>query len=97
MPAVGAARDPEAFRGRAGPCVLEVELGHDFADDLGVARSAYSTVPTVRDKCGERRPEQAAAQQLFEGLAHIGGYDLLLVFYLQALLGSCDNAAGVIR
>jgi len=97
LAAVGAGRGPVAFGGRAGPCVVEVELGHDFADDLGVALSAYSTVPTVRVSCGERCREQAAAQQIFDGRAHIGGYDLLRVFYLQALLGRCDTVAGAVR
>ena len=93
MAAVGDGRGPVAFGGRAGPCVVEVELGHDVVENFGMALSTYSTVVTVRDSRGDRRREQAAAQQLFEGLAHIGGYDLLLVFYLQALLGRCDTAA----
>lgn len=91
MAAVGAGRGPEAFRGRAGPCVIEVELSHDVVENFGMALS--TSVVTVRDRCGERRRERAAAQGIFDGLAHIGGHDLLLVFDLQVLLGRCDTAA----
>ena len=67
---------------------VEVELGHDYVADCGIAFEKYDSVITVRDFDSDKEREGELAGKIFRYLADAGKYSLVLVFDLQRLIDS---------
>ncbi|QKW39755.1 hypothetical protein HUT06_41755 [Actinomadura sp. NAK00032] len=82
-----AAKDnPIAYAGQTREVAVEVELHHDFEDDYGINFSQYPIVITLRSFESDKAHEEAVARDIFENMAAIGGYAMLLTFDLQRLI-----------
>ncbi|GAA2418710.1 hypothetical protein [Mycolicibacterium llatzerense] len=75
-----------SYGGKFDNSIAEVEMRHDFDDDLGIEFSQYPAVVTIRDVNSDKSAEEEKARDVFEKLKNIGGYKLLLAFDLQKLL-----------
>lgn len=78
--------NPIAYAGRTRDVAVEVELHHDFEDDFGMKFSQYLVVITLRSFDSDKAHEEAVAKEVFEKMAAIGNYALLLTFDLQRLI-----------
>lgn len=78
--------NPIAYAGRTREVAVEVELHHDFEDDFGINFSQYPIVVTLRSFDSDKVHEETVAKDVFENMAAIGGYAMLLTFDLQRLI-----------
>lgn len=78
--------NPIAYAGRTRDVAVEVELHHDFEDDFGMAFSQYPVVVTLRSFDKDKTHEEMVAKDVFEKMAAIGNYAMLLTFDLQTLI-----------
>lgn len=67
---------------------LELELSHDYEEDRGIPFDRYQAVVTVRDFGGDKNRERGEAERVFNRLADLQRYWLVLVFDLQTVIAT---------
>ncbi|MEU3208871.1 hypothetical protein ABZ702_34385 [Streptomyces cyaneofuscatus] len=82
------AHGPVDYGADLGDTALEIELSHDYEEDMGIPFDRYQVVVTVRDFEGHRDREQARAEHVFNRLADVRRYWLVLVFDLQTVIAT---------
>ncbi|NKZ05592.1 hypothetical protein [Actinomadura latina] len=78
--------NPIAYAGRTRDVAVEVELHHDFEDDFGMNFSQYPIVVTLRSFDSDKAHEETVAKDIFEKMAAIDDYAMILTFDLQRLI-----------
>ncbi|NKY35946.1 hypothetical protein HGA13_23140 [Nocardia speluncae] len=66
--------------------VVELEMSHEYEDDLGIPFSKYPIVITVRDLNSNRTREESTARWLLDKVCSITGSHGILVEDLQRML-----------
>ncbi|MGW0178291.1 hypothetical protein [Nocardia sp. NPDC003345] len=72
-----------------GRSVVELEMSHNYEDDLGIAFSDFPTMITVRNLDSDKSKEMQTAKRLFDELMKYGSFGGILVFDLQKILARC--------
>lgn len=86
MERLGPEYDPIAYAGLVDNAAVEVELHHEFEDDFGMTFSQYPIVITLRSFASDKAHEKKVAKDIFEKMATIGDYAMILAFDLQRLI-----------
>jgi hypothetical protein len=73
-----------------GFAAVDVELSHDYVEDQGMPFESYDTLLTVRDLGNDLERQEAVARRIFESLATLQRYRLLLVLDLQQHIESAE-------
>ncbi|WAZ23830.1 hypothetical protein STRCI_005200 [Streptomyces cinnabarinus] len=76
------------YAGNLGYAAVEVEFTHEYEGDRGMPFERYDSLVTIRDFDTNLERQEATARHIFENLATLGRYDLLLVRDLQESLAS---------
>ncbi|MDT0319417.1 hypothetical protein [Streptomyces millisiae] len=77
-------------RANLGFAAVEVEPSHEFEEDRGLAFDRYDSLVTVRDFGKDMERQEAAARRIFEALASLRRYRLLLVHDVQRFIASAE-------
>ncbi|MCT9081143.1 hypothetical protein [Streptomyces fulvoviolaceus] len=75
---------------KLGRAAVELEFTHDYEEDRGMPFERYDSLFTVRDFDSNLERQEATARGIFERLAALGRYDLLLVRDLQEFLAASE-------
>jgi hypothetical protein len=67
--------------------VVDLEVFHEYEDDLGILFSDYPVMITVRNLDSDKPQEKLTAERLFDALTEQGKFGGILVFDLQDILG----------
>lgn len=81
---------PVRYGGKRPYAAVEIELSHEFEEDYGIPFDEYPYIVTIRDFDGNDSRAEEFAREVFANLSLAGGYSLLLVYNLSALLESSD-------
>ncbi|MGP3968943.1 hypothetical protein [Streptomyces sp. 6N223] len=73
-----------------GFAAVEVELSHEYEGVPGLPFESYDSLITVRDYGSDPDRQAAAARGIFESLASLRRYRLLLVLDLQQFIDSAE-------
>lgn len=75
---------------------VELELEHEYEEDQGMPFERYDSVFAVRDFNSDLGRQEATARQIYEGLASLRRYHLLLTLDVQAFIDAAtpDQGAG---
>ncbi|MFE9422528.1 hypothetical protein ACFYNO_06145 [Kitasatospora sp. NPDC006697] len=65
---------------------VELELSHDFEADHGIQLERYQSVLVIRDLDRDLERQQLLAERIFDGLAEVGRYELVLMFDIQEVI-----------
>ncbi|MEU6354011.1 hypothetical protein ABZ896_32555 [Streptomyces sp. NPDC047072] len=76
-----------------GHAAVELEFTHDYEDDHGIPFERYDALLTVRDFDSDLERQAATALRIFERLAAVDRYDLILIRDLQELLASSTRTS----
>ncbi|TDD65600.1 hypothetical protein [Actinomadura rubrisoli] len=87
---VGSGDGGISYAGEVDRVAVEIELSHEFEDDMGIAFSRYPVVVTFRSYDRDRAREKAVAERVFEGLKGDGSRALVLVFGLAEAVDTYD-------
>ncbi|WLW52524.1 hypothetical protein [Streptomyces sp. YU58] len=79
------------YSANLGHAAVEVELTHEYEEDRGMPFEQYDSLLAVRDFDSDLKRQEATARRIFERLAALDRYDLMLVRDLQELLASSDR------
>ncbi|MEU6777184.1 hypothetical protein [Streptomyces sp. NPDC046759] len=71
-----------------GNAAVEVEFTHEYEEDHGMWFERYDSLFTVRDFDSNLERQEVTARRIFENLAALDRYELLLVRDLQEPLAS---------
>ena len=80
-----------AYAGEVDRTAVEIELSHEFEDDMGIQFSRYRTVVTVRSYDNDKEREESVARAIFENLRKSHDYPMALVFDLSLLLATNER------
>ncbi len=86
MAPIAPLNDAPSYRADLGHTVIELETAHEFEGVPNMPFEQYPALVTIRNLDADKEREKQTAQDIFERLQAIGGYDLLLVFDFQRLL-----------
>ncbi|MEU6093107.1 hypothetical protein ABZ865_41460 [Streptomyces sp. NPDC047085] len=76
------------YAANLGYAAVEVEFTHEYEEDHGMSFERYDSLLTVRDFDSNLERQEATARKIFDNLAALDRYELLLVRDLQELLAS---------
>ncbi|GGK04980.1 hypothetical protein GCM10011583_40860 [Streptomyces camponoticapitis] len=77
-----------------GHAAVEYERFHEYEDDLGIPFQSYESVITIRDFDRDMERQGLTAARIFQNLAVLGTYSMVLVFDLQRVLDSATARQG---
>jgi hypothetical protein len=78
------------YAANLGQAAVEVELSHEYEEDYGIPFERYASLFTVRDFGSDLARQEALAREIFERLASLGRYSLMLVLDLEQLIEKDD-------
>ena len=74
------------FSANIGDAAIELELEHDYEEDYGIPFEQYDSLIVIRDFDQDMERQERTAQELFQRLARLGKYRMMLVWDLQKLI-----------
>jgi len=81
------------YAANLGHAAVEVEFTHEYEKDHGMSFDRYDSLFTVRDFDSNLERQETTARRIFENLASLGRYEMLLVRDLQELIASSGASA----
>lgn len=79
------------YSANLGHTAVELEFTHEYDDDHDMPFERYDSLLTVRDFDSNLERQAATALRIFERLAALDRYDLMLVRDLQELLAASNR------
>ena len=82
------------YSAHVGHAAVEVELSHEYEEDIGVPFEKYDSLLSIRDLASDLTRQESLARTIFRNLASLERYSLVLVLDLQVLLDSASPRQG---
>ncbi|MEU6673444.1 hypothetical protein [Streptomyces sp. NPDC046925] len=83
------------YSANLGYAAVELELKHEYEEDQGMLFERYNSVFAVRDFDSDIGRQEATARQIYERLASLRRYFLLLTLDVQEFLDAATPEQGV--